>query len=160
MEFYYWLRKPPIKPIGSVTCIIKIDGDESVDVSTKIRVNAKNWNQAEKCFMGKDAARNEKGLKQFERRIKDVYDEILAEYPKAPVNPNEVVKRHREGLKEDSSVRQRKIHLFRECMREYLLHQSELVNAERLSVNTFDTLLYKRLVRSCRCLLKNKTRHR
>ena len=74
MEFYYWLRKPAIKSIGSVTCIIKIDGDESVDVSTKIRVNAKNWDQAEKCFTGKDAARNEKDLKQFERRIKDVYE--------------------------------------------------------------------------------------
>lgn len=146
MEFYYWLRKPAIKSIGSVTCIIKIDGDESVDVSTKIRVNAKNWDQAEKCFIGKDAARNEKDLKQFERRIKDVYEEILSEYPKAPVNPNEVVKRHREGLKGDSSVRQRKIHLFRECMREYLLHQSELVNAERLSVNTFDALLSKRII--------------
>ena len=34
-----------------------------------------------KCSAGKDAARNEKNLKQFERRIKDVYEEILAEYP-------------------------------------------------------------------------------
>jgi hypothetical protein len=43
MQFYYWLRKPANKPIGSVTCIIKIDGDDSVDVSTKIGVNQKDW---------------------------------------------------------------------------------------------------------------------
>jgi hypothetical protein len=48
---------------------------------------------------GKNAARNEKDLRQFERRVKDVYGEILTEYPKVPVNLNEVLKRHREGLK-------------------------------------------------------------
>jgi hypothetical protein len=62
MSFYYWFREGKTKDVGSISCEIQVDGEKSVPISTKIKLNRKQWNPKEQCFQGKEAAKNQKLL--------------------------------------------------------------------------------------------------
>jgi hypothetical protein len=55
MSFYYWFRVGKTKDLGTIYCEIRVDGEKSVPISTKIKLNRKQWNPKEQCFQGKEA---------------------------------------------------------------------------------------------------------
>ena len=137
MEFYYWLRETTKPKFKTVNCIIRIDGDESVDFSTKIKVQVFQWNQKEQCFEGKGSSVNEKDLKNLERRLREIKDEIEIENPKQPVSPNEVVQRHRQSKKSETATRAKKVVYFRDCIRDYMKNRALLSEHDRITESTF-----------------------
>jgi integrase len=147
MELYYWLRRSKSNPkVGAVTCIIKIDGVESVDLSTWIKVKANNWQQDSKSFIGPDAARLDKALKNFDKRIREIYEEVCEEFPKQSVNPNEIVQRHRLAKIEEKGNRKTKIYFLKDCIKAYVLSQSNLVKVERLTDSSYDVLVSRKKI--------------
>ncbi|NBB30980.1 hypothetical protein [Cellulophaga sp. BC115SP] len=41
LSFYYWFREGKTKDFGSISCVIQVDGEKSVPISTKIKLNRK-----------------------------------------------------------------------------------------------------------------------
>ena len=138
MEFYYWLRDTTNPKFKTVNCIIKIDGDESVDFSTKIKIQRHQWNPKEQCFEGKNSSTNEKDLKSLEDRLKEIKAEIESENPKEPVSSNEVVQRHRDTKKSETAKRAKKVVLFRDCIRAYMKNRALMTEHERITGSTFE----------------------
>lgn len=138
MEFYYWLRDTTNPKFKTVNCIVRIDGDESVDFSTKIKIQVFQWNQKEQCFEGKNSSINEKDIKNLERRLREIKDEIEIENPKEPVSPNEVVQRHRDAKKSEKVKRAKKVIYFRDCMRDYLKNRALMSKHDRITESTFN----------------------
>lgn len=134
MTFYYWFREG-IKPDkGVIYCEIRIDGVKSVPISTKVKLARKNWNSAEQCFEGKDAAKNARIIEFWELRFKQIYHEIISEKPNEPIAPTEILIRHRGASSLERKVRQ--YPTFLECFKEFLRTQEELVKADKLSEQT------------------------
>lgn len=138
MEFYYWLRETTDAKVKVVYCIIRIDGDESVDFSTKIKVKPVQWNQKEQNFEGKNSSANEKDLLALEKRLKEVKTEIEFENPNQPVSANDVVQRHRSALKSENEQRAKKVVYFRDCMRIFMKYRALLSEHDRITKSTFD----------------------
>jgi integrase len=138
MEFYYWLRDTSNPKFKTVYCIVRIDGDESVDFSTKIKIQPFQWNQKEQCFEGKNSSTNEKDLKCLERRLKEIKEEIEIENPKEPISPNEIVSRHREAKKNEKAKRAKVVVYFRDCMRDYMKNRTLMAEHGRITESTFD----------------------
>ncbi len=138
MEFYYWLRDTTNPKFKTVNCIIKIDGDDSIDFSTKIKILKHQWNQKEQCFEGKNSSINEKDLKALERRLREIKDQIQLESPNAPINPNEVVQQHRNAKKSEKDQRTKKVVYFRDCMRDFLISEGKRAEHERIVDSTYE----------------------
>jgi hypothetical protein len=114
MSFYYWFREGKTKDLGTIYCEIRVDGEKSVPISTKIKLNRKQWNPKEQCFQGKEAAKNQKLMDFHELRFTQIYNEISFEKPNEPIRPDEILLRHRIASGKES------FYLYRCLQRVYL----------------------------------------
>ena len=95
MSFYYWFREGKTKDLGTIYCEIRVDGEKSVPISTKIKLNRKQWNPKEQSFQGKEAAKNQKFMDNHELRFTQIFNQISFEKPNEPIRPDEILDRHR-----------------------------------------------------------------
>jgi len=130
MSFYYWFREGRTKDLGTIYCEIRVDGEKSVPISTKIKLNRKQWNPKEQCFQGKEAAKNQKFMDNHELRFTQIFNQISYEKPNEPIRPDEILDRHRvsQGL-----VRKgKRVPSFIDVFKEFIKDQYLLVKAEKL----------------------------
>lgn len=148
MDFYYYFMKSSVNPLeGSVNCVIKIDGDESVPISTRIKTLKKNWNAKEQCFEGKDSAKKENLKQLWEKRMESIRNELVNLNPYEAIDPNDILKIHRANKKEiiESRKPQEKINAsFLQHFRNYISFQEKLVDKKRLAPITLDGYIAKR----------------
>jgi len=146
IEFYYWLRNTTKPKIKTVNCIVRIDGDESVDFSTKIKVQPFQWNQKEQCFEGKESSDNEKDLKNLEQRLREIKKELELENPEGPISSNSVIQRHRKFRKVETVIRAKKAVYFRDFMRNYMKNRAMLSKHKQITESTFGVAAAKVMI--------------
>ncbi|MDI9857972.1 tyrosine-type recombinase/integrase [Flectobacillus roseus] len=130
LSFYYWFREGKTKDVGSISCVIQVDGEKSVPISTKIKLNRKQWNPKEQCFQGKEAAKNQKLMDYHELRFTQIYTEISFEKPNEPIRPDEILLRHRVASGRERKVK--KVFTFVDVFKEFINDQNQLVKAGKL----------------------------
>ena len=148
LDYYYYFMKSEVQAKrGVINAVLKIDGSDSVPISTRIKTLKSQWNSKEQCFEGKDSAKKESLMKFFEKRMNSIKDQILLENAFDPIDPNEILRIHRLNKKEiiESHRPKGKIKTsFLEHFGLYIKNQSELVKVGRLAAITVDGYIAKR----------------
>jgi integrase len=148
MDFYYYFMKSSVKPDeGVINGVLRIDGNESVPISTRIKTKKIHWNAADQCFEGKGSAQKEALKKLFEDRMKSIRDDIAQMQPGEAIDPDDILKLHRADKKktaEAMSPKQKANRRFLEHFRAYIKNQQELVSAGRLEPITVTGYTAKR----------------
>lgn len=136
MEIYFWFRKSTTSNLhGSLSCVIRIDGIESVPFSTKIKTEKKNWNAKSQCFEGKGSATKEHAKESLISRLFQIHRELLSEKNGEQIFPDDVRIRHIEL----SEKTQKTPSGFVDVLNKYLENQTKLAKSGAMEMNTIKT---------------------
>ena len=147
LDFYYYFMKSETKPSqGVINAVLKIDGSQANPISTRIKTKKDLWNSKQQCFEGKESAKKEALKALFEKRMSSIRDEMSADNPRAAIDPNEIVKLHRENkralIEANKPVGKIK-ESFLEHFRMHLSSLSDLIKAGRMTESSFRVYLGK-----------------
>ena len=148
MDFYYYFLKSSVnEQEGVINAVLKIDDNQSTAISTRIKTKKKNWNSKEQCFEGKDSANKEQLKRLFEKRMESIRDELAQQKPYEVIEPNEILRMHREDRKQIKTARKpenRGNETFIYHFGLFIKQQIELQDAGRLAQKTTDGYIAKR----------------
>lgn len=150
MDFYYYYMKSTVnEELGVINAVLKIDGNNSVPISTKIKTPKKLWNAKEQCFEGKNSGKQEALKLLFEKRMESIRDFLSSANPHQHIDPNRILAAHREDAKKIKTARQpanRDKEKFQSHFRLFLRNQEDLEEKERIQPITLNGFIAKRNV--------------
>ncbi|PWK27152.1 phage integrase family protein [Arcicella aurantiaca] len=148
LDFYYYFLKSTVNTDdGVINSVLKIDGKDSVPISTRIKTKKSQWNAKDQCFEGKDSAKKEALKRNFEKRMESIRDVLAQEQTLKSIDPNDILAIHRQDKKqqiEEKRPEGKQKQMLLEHFRLYIKQQQELVDVGRLAQVTVDGYIAKR----------------
>lgn len=143
MEIYFWYRKSTKSPdVGTISCVVKIDGVESSPFSTKIKTEKKNWNAGEQCFEGKDSSMKELYKENIITSLRIIHRRLMQKRAGEQLHPDDVKNLF---LSEKNVVRKPKVVIeFLKVAEEYIKHRTTLLESGNIAENTIKTYNVRR----------------